>query len=146
MAVFLKEGESFVRMSEEPYELEDVLQRLVAEHPEILAGDEVDPRAWVLVRRETGVPDRAEGADRWSLDHLLVDREGVLTLVEVKRSSDTRARREVVAQMLDYAANGGAHWTAETVRGWFEEEHAEVGADAKLLEMGCEDPEEFGLT
>jgi hypothetical protein len=34
-----------------------------------------------------------------------VDEAGVPTLVEVKRSSDTRARREVVARMLDYAAN-----------------------------------------
>src|SRR4051794_12230288 len=41
------------------------------------------------------------GSSRWSLDHLFVDQEGVPTLVEVKRSSDTRARREVVAQMLD---------------------------------------------
>jgi hypothetical protein len=30
----------------------------------------------------------------------------VPTLLEVKRSSDTRIRREVVGQMLDYAANG----------------------------------------
>jgi hypothetical protein len=35
VAVFLKDGESFVRMSEAPYELEDVLQKVVADHPEI---------------------------------------------------------------------------------------------------------------
>jgi hypothetical protein len=28
--------------------------------------------------------------------------------LEVKRSSDTRIRREVVGQMLDYAANGAS--------------------------------------
>jgi len=38
----------------------------------------------------------------------------------VKRASDTRARREVVAQMLDYAANGSMFWTAEQLRSWFE--------------------------
>lgn len=34
----------------------------------------------------------------------MVNDKGVLCLVEVKRSTDTRARREVVAQMLDYAS------------------------------------------
>jgi hypothetical protein len=29
--------------------------------------------------------------------------------VEVKRSSDTRLRREMVGQMLDYVANGLRH-------------------------------------
>lgn len=43
---------------------------------------------------------------RWSLDHLVVDQDAVPTFVEVKRASDTRARREVMAQMLDYAAKG----------------------------------------
>src|SRR5262249_47328204 len=36
--------------------------------------------------------------------------------------TDTRARREVVAQMLDYAANATAHWKVELLREWFEEE------------------------
>ncbi len=34
------------------------------------------------------------------------------TLLEVTRSSDTRIRREVVGQMLDYAANPDAFWLA----------------------------------
>jgi hypothetical protein len=38
---------------------------------------------------------------RWSLDHLFIDGDGVPTLVRVKRTSDPRARREVVAQMLE---------------------------------------------
>jgi len=50
------------------------------------------------------------GVSVGSLDHLFLDEAGVPTLVEVKRSSDTRARREMVAQMLDYFNNelGGA--------------------------------------
>ncbi len=42
------------------------------------------------------------------------------TFVEVKRASDTRSRREIVAQMLDYAANGSVFWTPGQLRGWFE--------------------------
>ncbi len=38
----------------------------------------------------------------------MVDKEGVPILVEVKRSTDTRIRREVVAQMLDYACRASS--------------------------------------
>jgi len=102
----------------------------------VLTSDDDDGggMGWVLVRRETGVPDHAEGADRWSLDHLFLDQAGIPTLVEVKRSSDTRARREVVAQMLDYAANATAYWRVESLRAWFEGEceRAQVDAVSKL--------------
>lgn len=107
------------------------MQALLAEHPEVLAGGEPDGEGhgWVLVKREAGVAD-AEGApERWSLDHLFLDADGIPTLVEVKRSSDTRARREVVAQMLDYAANATAFWKLEHLQAWFEAECERRGAD-----------------
>jgi hypothetical protein len=72
------------------------------------------------VKREVGVPGTETGGSRWSLDHLFLDQEAVPTLVEVKRSSDTRIRREVVGQMLDYAANGVVYWPAERLRSEFE--------------------------
>ena len=52
------------------------------------------------------------GSDRGSLDHLFLDQDAVPTLVEVKRSENTQIRREVVGQMLDYAANGVMFWSA----------------------------------
>ena len=67
---------------------------------------------------------------RWSLDCLFVTREGVLVLVEVKRASDTRARREVVAQMLDYAANGPAYWETDEIVRAFRGTCEEAGNDA----------------
>ena len=67
-----------------------------------------------------GVADREDGRDRWSLDHLFVDQDAIPTFVEVKRSSDTRIRREVVGQMLDYAANASAYWDAGRLRSSFE--------------------------
>ena len=51
------------------------------------------------------------------------------TLVEVKRSSDTRIRREVVGQLLEYAANGTRYWPVEQLRGLFEAGCRERGAD-----------------
>lgn len=102
-----------------------MLQALLAEHPEILAGDvdgDGEGWGWLLVRREAGVGVMEGGGSRWSLDHLFLDADGVPTLVEVKRSSDTRARREVVAQMLDYAANAASFWRVELLEAWLLEE------------------------
>jgi hypothetical protein len=76
-----------------------------------------------------GVPSEEEGSDRWSLDHLFMDQDGIPTLIEVKRSSDTRIRREVVGQMLDYAANAVVYWPVETVRAWFEDGCRQRGVD-----------------
>lgn len=89
------------------------------------------PRRWLLVKREAGIPDREAGGSRWSLDHLFIDQEAVPTLVEVKRSDDTRIRREVVGQMLDYAANGVVYWPAERLRADFEARCAHQGKDSE---------------
>jgi hypothetical protein len=117
--IFLLRGDDeLVPMTAQPYDTEDVLQALLARFPDLLAGDQLGgaaPRRWLLISRETAVPSEEDGAGRWSLDHLFVDQDAVPTLVEVKRSSDTRIRREVVGQMLDYAANAVVYWPIETV-------------------------------
>ncbi len=141
--------ETLVRMNEAPYESEELLQRLLAQYPDILAGEQIDsrtPRRWLLISREYGVPAEDDGSDRWSIDHLFVDQDGVPTLVEVKRSSDTRIRREVIGQMFDYAANAVLHWPVSTIVQSFEERCVEEGVDsagvlAKLI--GDDDPEAF---
>jgi hypothetical protein len=110
-------------MSEQPYNNEELLQKLLEDYPELLGGDESDAassRRFLLIAREYGVPGEENGFDRWSLDHLFVDQAGVPTLVEVKRSSDTRLRREVVGQMLDYAANAIVYWPVEGIVSKFE--------------------------
>ena len=149
-AIFLRQAGGLVPMREQPYEAEALLQTLVAEHPEILTEDDSnDARVWLLVKREAGIADRAERPDRWSLDHLFLDELGVPTLVEVKRSSDTRARREVVAQMLDYAANATAHWNVETIRSWFEAEcdRRDVDPSERLNEtFGVGEPDDYWET
>jgi hypothetical protein len=63
-----------------------------------------------------GVPDNIGSSDRWSIDHLFLDQDGIPTFVECKRASDSRNRREVVAQMLDYAANGLVYWGIDHLR------------------------------
>src|SRR5262249_23864178 len=57
------------------------------------------------------------------------------TPTEAKRSTDTRIRREVVGQMLDYAANGVLYWPVESLRARFEQECERKGLDpVKALE------------
>jgi hypothetical protein len=88
--------------------LEDALQTLIEKHPAIIPGRQIDPDSesppkFVLLRREMPVGG-------WSLDHLLVDQEGVLTLVEAKLIQNPEARREVIGQILEYAANAVNLW------------------------------------
>lgn len=106
------------------YDSEELLQRLLSDYPDLLAGyqmNEANPRRWLLVAREMGIADDLAANERWSLDHLFLDQDGTPTLVEVKRATDTRIRREVAGQMLDYAANAILHWSPEVVRRRFEE-------------------------
>lgn len=107
-----------------PYSLEAELQELVAAHPDLLAGDQIDrdrPRRWRLIRREAPVGSATARA-RWSLDHLFVDQDATPTLVEAKRGGNPEARREVVAQLLEYAANGTLYWPLDDLRSWFEQQ------------------------
>ncbi|KQU01828.1 hypothetical protein ASG60_18435 [Methylobacterium sp. Leaf469] len=147
----VRDDGTLVPMRASPFESEAVFQTLLAAHPSLLAAEAVDPgnpRRWLLVAREQGVPGEEGGAGRWSLDHLFVDQDGVPTLVEVKRASDTRGRREVVAQMLDYAANGVVYWPAEMLRSQFERAYAADGRDPDdavraLLASPEADPDAF---
>lgn len=135
-------------MEETDYPKEDMLQELLADYPDLLPGDQITPdapRRWLLVAREMGVPDSSGLGDRWSLDHLFLDQDGIPTLVECKRAADPRIRREVVAQMLEYAANGLIHWTSDRLRQAAMERARQRGTtlddDLKLLLEGAADPE-----
>lgn len=131
------------------FETEEEFQELLALHPRVLDfGSLADgqPLRLVLVAREMGVPTSAEsGSDYW-LDHLFVDADGMPTLVEVKRASETRIRREAVGQMLDYVANGARHWPGALLQRSFEETCL---ADGRSLEeaygelLGDRSAEEF---
>ena len=105
----MRQNGELIEMNERGYDTEDLLQGYLADHPDLLTGAQInedEPRRWLLISRVMGVPFEEGGSDRWSADHLFLDQDAIPTIVEVKRSSDTRARREVVAQTLDYAANG----------------------------------------
>lgn len=109
---------------------EDSLQGLIAKHPDIIGDSD---GSLLLVRREQSIGDSENGSGRWSLDHLFVTRSAVPVLVEVKRAVDTRLRREVVGQMLDYAANGVAYWPSGQVADAFARTAELAGQDADSM-------------
>lgn len=114
---------NLVRMNENAYDSEDILQALLEKYPSLLPGEQIDPvnpRKWLLISREMSIPDELESNGRWSVDHLFLDQDGIPTLIEVKRSSDTRIRREVIGQLLEYAANAVIYWSADKIRAIFE--------------------------
>lgn len=125
MGVFvLKDPETLVALQPAAFAREDDFQQLLAKFPSLLSGgqtDDTSPRRWLLLKREKSIPAEDGGAGRFFVDHLFIDQDGVPTLVEVKRQSDTRLRREVVGQMLDYAANAVVYWPIEQLRADFEE-------------------------
>ena len=131
---------TLVEMNEAPFASEDIFQELLERYPNLLAGDQIDssdPRRWLLIGREIGIPSEEQGGDRWSLDHLFLDQDAIPTLVEVKRSSDSRIRREVVGQMLDYAANAVVHWPVERIRSQFERQCETAGVDPDQRLSDC---------
>lgn len=101
--IFIVQPEGrLLALSESPHNSEDILQLLLERFSALLAGHQVDAerlRRWLRVKRELGIPDRSSAVARWSLDHLFLGQDAVPTPVEVKRSSDTRIRREVVGQL-----------------------------------------------
>jgi len=128
-------------MSQQEYSSEELLQKLLEDYPSLIPGDQVDelnPRKWVFISREFSVPDSESSSGRWSLDHLFLDQDGIPTLIETKRSSDTRIRREVVGQMLDYAANATSYWTIERIQAQFE-----LNCEKSDIEPGAELGDKF---
>lgn len=149
-SIFVLNGQSHpVAVNQAAFDLESDLQTLIAQYPDLLPGhliNPADPRRWLLVQQEMGIPDDEDLGDRWRLDHLFLDQDGVPTLVEVKMERDQRGRREVVAQMLDYAANAVLRWSFERIQAAMENRCREtnVSADEVLADfIGTENSDEF---
>ena len=123
-------------MDSAPYVKEDVLQSLLVRHPDLLAGEQVDPdnpRRWLLIRREAPIEHVGDDPHSWRLDHLFVDQDGVPTLVETKIAENPDLRRKVVGQMLDYAANITETWPVTRIKEAFESTCLQTGSSSEEL-------------
>ena len=113
----------FEGVKEETFAAESHLQELIAEHPELIDGEQIRPddaRRWILVGREKGIAETSDAGARWSLDHLIIDQDARPTLVEVKLRDNSDIHRKIVGQMLEYAAHASETWTAAELRQAFE--------------------------
>lgn len=89
-------------------DLEDALHKVIEKQPNVLPGRQMDPGSdnpprFVLLCHE--IPSGGG-----SLDLLLVDQRGVLTLVEAKLIANSEARRAVIGQIIEYAASAVESW------------------------------------
>ena len=128
---------------------EDELQRILECNPDLIPGDQIrpeDPRRWLLVRREMPVVDPNMGdSQRWSIDFLFVDQDATPTLVECKKYKNPEARREVVGQLLEYAANAH-YWTKEVMQGYAEEsaKKSDTPLEEQIINLNPEGAESVG--
>ena len=117
-------------VQEQKYEAEDRLQEFIANNPQLIEQSHNGTNCRLyLVKRELTIAESDASTNSYSLDHLFIAEDGVPVLVEIKRSSDTRLRREVVAQMLDYACRAHS-WDVKVLRQMFVE--ANDGNDEAL--------------
>jgi hypothetical protein len=136
----LNKNQSLEELNESEFVTEKQFQELLENYPKLISGSQINPdnpRKWILISREFGVPNEEQGNNIWSLDHLFIDQDGIPTLVEVKRSTDTRIRREVVGQMLDYAANAVTYWSLNEIRNKYETycEKSNIDPEIKIQEL-----------
>lgn len=125
--LYMLNGEKVRPMAETAYETEDDLQHIIELNPQLLLPDSSSQQLY-LVKREFQISEDDTGSNSFSLDHLFIRKDGVPVLCEVKRSSDTRIRREVIAQMFDYACR--AHlWNIADLRASFPKDSPEHDSD-----------------
>jgi len=106
------------------------LQRILEKNPDLIPGDQIkpdDPRRWLQIKREMPVPDPNTGTDRWNVDFFFVDQDAIPTFVECKRFNDTRARRAIIGQVFEYAANAHFYWTKEMMQAYAEDSAKKSG-------------------
>ena len=119
--IFLISGDQLTAMNQRSMReglfgetLEVAFQRLLEEHPDVIPGRQIrpgteNPPRFLLIRREAPVGS-------WSLDHLFVDQHAVPTLVECKLLENPESRRDVIGQIIEYAANAKLTWSDGRLR------------------------------
>src|SRR3954451_14750966 len=132
--LFLRFGDSLKAVEEQHLSLEGTLQALIAEQPQLIPLQEIEPELTkppLLLMREA----RVAGME---LDHLFVTERAVPILVECKRGANREARREVVAQMIDYAANARLEWDADDLAAMLTRRCEDEGRDPAQEMAGLE--------
>lgn len=95
-----RSGQALSRIEMDVHQFsENWLQELLQNHPSILPVDEIEPVFWPLAPIGREIPTRVG-----FIDNLFVSKEGYLVMVETKLWRNPEAKREVIAQAIDYAS------------------------------------------
>src|SRR5213083_2583021 len=94
--IFHNTGQGWHSIGRWPYDSEDELERFSLENPHLIAGERAD--VWTVWARQ--VVSRSDN----SLDLIGLGSDGSITIVECKLGTNREERREVVAQVLEYAS------------------------------------------
>jgi hypothetical protein len=144
-SIIVQDGDGDSRvLPSRPFAYEEILQRKIAELPGLLPLETVsdEPVSHLTIGKEWP-------AGTGKADIVLIGSDAVLTIVETKLSRNSEARREVVAQLLEYAAYL-SEWTIYEIQRRTEDffrsgdclpEHTNKSFD-EVLETFLEDSEE----
>lgn len=94
--ITVRDGEATI-LTPEQYSAESELEKVLQDNPALLVGQDEPPLAFVASQYHIGGAGIA--------DLFYVDGEGLPVLVEVKLARNPQSRREVIAQVFDYAAS-----------------------------------------
>lgn len=119
---------------------EVTLQELLTDYPELIPSEEIsadDPPKFLVIKTEAGVT-------AGSIDILLIDHNGIPTVVETKLIDNREIRRSVLAQGVEYLAHIKTEWTAERFleegRVFWRTRQTDIEAEAlKRLEVPFDD-------
>ena len=143
--IYVRTNGKMEELEEQPFddEQEDVLQELIAKHPDLVSGGQIrpeNPLRWILITREQGIAETIDSGHRWAVDHLLIDQDARPTLVEVKRRKNPELRRAVVGQLLEYASHARRSWDVDDLRSTFEA-RPDWGEELRALLEDKEEPD-----
>jgi len=110
-----------IQMTPEDYQKEEKLHEILENNPQLVFSDYPELRNYELLLLKSQAPTYEDENAIYAtkLDLLFVDREGTLTFVEVKLSSNPEIRREVVGQALEYAGNAIENWEIDEIKEMF---------------------------
>lgn len=96
MPIYHNAGRGWQLVQRWAYASEDELERFLLDNPDFIAGERDD--VWTVWARQIGA--RSDN----QLDLLGLGSDGSITIVECKLGSNREERREVIAQVLEYAS------------------------------------------
>lgn len=115
---------------------ENWLQELLHQHPNLLPVDEIEPVFWPLVSIGREIPTNIG-----PIDNLFISKAGYPVLVETKLWRNPEAKREVLAQAIEYASEL-SRWTFDQFNGVCQKNNQKGVIELIQSTFDC-DPEEL---